>query len=130
MFLISHFPLYSSVTRRAAYGDSVSDTRINTLLHNSVLGLESIQWAVGTCSEEINFPSVKPTVYFYFPISIFFYIVLKLWYIFNLYSARDYKTCIHCWAHLSPTLGLGCLCSLQGISWGYQCCGLKDAGGL
>jgi hypothetical protein len=76
MFLISHFPLYSSVARVAAYGDSVSDSQMISLFCYSVLGLESTQWAVGTCSQEINFPSVKLTVYFYFTISIFFYIVL------------------------------------------------------
>lgn len=69
----SHFPLYSSVARVAAYGNSVSDSRIISLFHYSVLDLESTQWEVGTCSQEINFPSVKLTVYFYFPISIFFF---------------------------------------------------------
>lgn len=39
-FLISHFPLYSSVARVAAYGDSVSDSRIISLFHYSVQSLE------------------------------------------------------------------------------------------
>lgn len=38
--LISHFPLYSSVARVAAYGNLVSDSRIISLFHYSVQSLE------------------------------------------------------------------------------------------
>lgn len=50
----------------------------------------------------------------------FFNIVLRLGYICNLYSGRDYKTCICCWADLNPLLGLGCVSSLQGSAGGVS----------